>query len=716
MKHFRRAAAVFAASLMKKRRRFLAFVCAAAMLFAAMPAAAATDSLTPYVLDNGGFPMTVRALLIRFALTQDQTGEIRQGDARTDEWAATGQVLEVRDSAGNLTSATPIVVLGDVLGIGKAELAQLIRIAQAVNGTEPLEGLWLQAADFDRSGRVDLTDLLLASQQLQAVIAEDSVELQAANIPTYYVSPLVEDDNVPLYFLSDEREIPYIAMHDVEANLEGILQIMGAPGADIVSETEGNIVTLTRENGSIAELDFGSDNILFTDYNAFTQKPFATTSLDVTSIGGDDAEGSVRYISRPPGSFERKGRPIAIDLGAHGISMIWKDGEGYIPLQTFSDIFLSGMNMFAIYNGQMAAYVAGSSIDSFADLYYAVEPGPRSEELAAFSYNELCLALEMYYGLKEQHNIESFDMLFRQTGLADKLLSTSAQEADEALYELCLGYLADLHSGVNSPSPYAGRDAEISSDNISASVQNSLAAMQRYRDARSARYPNGVPNYEEVGDTAYVTLDSFRLPPGETDYYKTPPTAESSDTVGIVMYAHEQIMREGSPVKNVVLDLTNNGGGQADAAVFVIGWFLGGTAIVDINDTLTEAQASTKYAVDVNRDGVCDDKDTVASKNLYCLTSPNSFSCGNLVPAAFKDSGTVTLVGQSTGGGACVVRPLSTADGTVLQISGPHRISKLANGSYYDIDRGITPDIPITRIDNFYDRKALGEYLNGLFR
>jgi hypothetical protein len=67
------------------------------------------------------------------------------------------------------------------------------------------------------------------------------------------------------------------------------------------------------------------------------------------------------------------------------------------------------------------------------------------------------------------------------------------------------------------------------------------------------------------------------------------------------------------------------------------------------------------------------------------------------------------------GGGSCAVQPASSAWGTVFQISGSLRMSFLKNGSFYDIDQGIEPDYYIDHIENFYDRAALTDYINGLF-
>ena len=97
----------------------------------------------------------------------------------------------------------------------------------------------------------------------------------------------------------------------------------------------------------------------------------------------------------------------------------------------------------------------------------------------------------------------------------------------------------------------------------------------------------------------------------------------------------------------------------------------------------------------------------------YCLISPYSFSCGNLLPGCFKESGIVTLIGQKSGGGSCVVRPCTTASGAVFQISGSKQLTTVINGSFYNIDQGIEPDIRLTKFESFYDREGLVELIHG---
>ena len=117
----------------------------------------------------------------------------------------------------------------------------------------------------------------------------------------------------------------------------------------------------------------------------------------------------------------------------------------------------------------------------------------------------------------------------------------------------------------------------------------------------------------------------------------------------------------------------------------------------------------------MNLDRKFDDNDALLGKyNLICLTSPVSFSCGNLVPSVLKNSHEVITMGQTSGGGTCTVQHLTTADGSILQISSSKLMSYTKNGSFYEIDQGVVPDYIISEPEQFYDREALTKSINNI--
>ena len=138
--------------------------------------------------------------------------------------------------------------------------------------------------------------------------------------------------------------------------------------------------------------------------------------------------------------------------------------------------------------------------------------------------------------------------------------------------------------------------------------------------------------------------------------------------------------------------------------------------ITDGASQMNLLMASGEYpsAIYVNGDRAFDESDSVAHLNRYCLISPVSFSCGNLVPCMFKSSCDVTLLGRRSGGGACAVQPLVTADGTIWQVSSRLRLNTVANGSFYDVDEGAEPDVVIDKVADYYDREKLTDYINDL--
>ena len=164
----------------------------------------------------------------------------------------------------------------------------------------------------------------------------------------------------------------------------------------------------------------------------------------------------------------------------------------------------------------------------------------------------------------------------------------------------------------------------------------------------------------------------------------------------------------------MVLDLSCNGGGADNVAAYVTAWFLGECCISNV-DQMTGAMSTGVYKADVNLDRVFDEKDNLGGRRLFCLESPFSFSNGNYVPCAFKESGKVTLLGRTSGGGSCNVLVANSPWGTSFQISANTRVSFLKNGSFYDVDRGAEPDVVISTPEKYYDRAALTDFINSIY-
>ena len=353
--------------------------------------------------------------------------------------------------------------------------------------------------------------------------------------------------------------------------------------------------------------------------------------------------------------------------------------------------------------------------------YFDVPKAPRSEALIRYGYSELCLEMDSFYGLKDTHNITDFNNFFAQNGLLKKLLSPDAMEADSAVAEMVNFWLDDGHSAFLSASCMAESDPTQELGFRTQSATDLGATITAIKN----QHPEALLPYYEVDDTAYITFDNFTStkdengPGGFADYYKLAEEGkleETNDTLAIIINAHKQIMRENSPIKNVVLDMSSNGGGEVFTGLYTLAWLLG-EGNVSIQNQFTGAQSMFFAKADVNLDRQFDEQDTVMGKglNIYCLIAPPSFSCGNLVPWVLKADGRATLLGKTSGGGSCMVGFCTTAWGTSFRISSYNRLSFVKNGSYYDVDKGVEPDHVIDNFDHYYDRAALTEYIHSLY-
>ncbi len=428
--------------------------------------------------------------------------------------------------------------------------------------------------------------------------------------------------------------------------------------------TDGDHAVYTRSGSTYSmDLDFANDTITFNDYDAF----FKLENQGLVDMVWTRANIEALY-QKSEMSTDRYGKNMVFDLKPYDIELV-RSGDGYyIPMQTASDLLLSYYGGSLAFNGEVVVF-GGIMDEELAEIFNS-GTDQWNEEFARFNYNELCCSLDYQYGLKEIHGIDNFDTLLFETGLKNEFLKDSTS-ADRALYKLIYYYLGDIHSSFNGFSYMSDRDKikEEADRGKGLAMTKLMNIRGELNAAREAAYPDGVPAYEELGNTAYITFDAFADPSESIDYFAQPAEADNSadDVIRLIQYSCAQILREGSPIKNVVMDLSLNVGGSTTAAEYAIASFLGESDFSTKN-MMTGAMTDAVYTIDTNLDGKFDEEDTLAGKGLklFCLESPVSFSCGNLTPCVFKASNKVTLLGKTSGGGSCSVYSLSMANGSTF--------------------------------------------------
>lgn len=423
-----------------------------------------------------------------------------------------------------------------------------------------------------------------------------------------------------------------------------------------------------------------------------------------------------------------------IDLDDYDIHF-YSDDEGiYAPL-TFLSKLCGGIYLYDIaYNGK-DIYVLdyGCSLGSeertteyYGDKYLKKisNIGLRSKDMARYTYNELCFVFDNLRG-------ETKQLLFGEDKLKslglDKMLETYYPEIKELLLStgkrkygagilsLFFGLDDGGHTSMLTYYPLLLMSlytkvtgSEKLSELLNAVNDRDNAASKIYQScdlARSGQFgtPGGFYYYiEQEAETAYIGFDSFDVDYEAWDNYysKGGDIPIYTDTYAFVRDKLYKAKAGGA--KNIVLDISTNGGGDTNALCGLVGLFNKGKCNFTTKDTVNDFIATEYYKVDINLDGKIDELDIEELNNfdfnVGVLTSGYSFSCANLFPAVMKNLG-FPIIGQKSGGGSCAISVETTADG-IAYVRSSHLTLVDEDGE--NIDDGIPVDYEIEMLDDYY--------------
>lgn len=526
---------------------------------------------------------------------------------------------------------------------------------------------------------------------------------------------------VDVRFYDDMPSVPYISVSDFQRLLK--------PGTTITVTKTGNGLYQLQNAGGKATVNTTDDTIAFDDYMGFTNL------MDLLQPGMDNAyydEGAfVRYNHQ---TLSGGSPAVTFDYGKYSINLRGDDTGVYFPFTTLADLYADLFYHNAVCNGSKVVVAKredeGWSIDAL-DADFTTEnimkTGPRATDLAAYSYSELCFVLDHFYGFPGR---TPFEKMNYQEGL-DKVL-TSTADGQQVKQLLLSTDMTEYATGLEMLNAYFNdgghtniwRGASVITAEGSTFKETYPSLAQFYREnyytaniddgalrqytisARSSCYGDpvgdaGTPvvTYHKQGNTAICHFDSFsRI--NRTAWNKfyagtgPLPTIENTDNDDLVIFLDALKKADEDPeVKNLVIDLTLNGGGSLDVVVAMTS-LVYGESLCRCYNVLTGQQTTWYYDVDRNFDGKFDelDKDVHYDLNFCVLPSRMSFSCGNLFPSLCQDAG-VLIAGEKSGGGSCAVSMYRTAEGFRYGISSAR--ARLVNKQGQNIDGGVIPQVPI---------------------
>lgn len=430
---------------------------------------------------------------------------------------------------------------------------------------------------------------------------------------------------------------------------------------------------------------------------------------------------------------------ITHSLSKYSLPYYFEGSDVYLPTSVFGPLFLyavwstmafNGLDFFLLNDCTPLAYGAGTA---FSDLYYsssqsAVETlspmttlTTKTEAEANLDANSFFFTIDMLYGFSENEEFSDGYAAYLQKNYPDVYSNLYSTDVDTALssYDSIINtIMGDGHSRLynngNAASFYNG-----GKHNISAPITQRVNKLGNdYRRLLAARQTAlGLSSSTDLGDhyldikgeTAIIRFDSFVVghiaPNQDASVYEA---NIKTDNFSLFYTAFKKIEETGG-VKNVIVDLTCNLGGDSVGLMAALGF------IVEDNygpmcDYVSKKAFRPHYLTDCNADGVFEEGESPAGNyNQFVLTSSCSFSCGNAFPAYAKMGG-VKTIGTTSGGGGYAVYPYLTSEGYPIQISGPFSIGRQ---SFEDpsVDSGVTPDIAIEESD-YYDIDKLAEAIS----
>lgn len=542
------------------------------------------------------------------------------------------------------------------------------------------------------------------------------------------------------YGVKGYEDVPFISAADYLALLY--------EGRERISMENGRMKI--GVNGAEAVIDPYADTIRFENPARFR------SAGEIDGCIVEAMEFNVITASAKHSSVQAKAEPVTIRLKDYRLPVVAYGDMILMPFLALQNTFGCVLhNTVLAYNGKdyYNVFLADSFIvdEKHADAkdspyIRAIHSGPFSKKkkvtqaYADYGYYSICLLLDLSFGHKEEKNITTFDEYFTRMNAKASLCSTNPATAMTTEFML-FNYLFDSgHDALFSLETVFGNPAEldlseardIADDIMKSEEGRELFEKQQAADdeekeltanavigallEKGLKVPEIAPlilwgaamkrnrpeNYGDerldyAGDTAVIYFNAFKDDYRRTPSYYLDPIKEEDREKSTFAFFHEcfRDIREHQEVKNVVINISDNGGGSAAALICVLGFFSrDGEVRITNRDMLAGNYREEWYHVDTNLDGVADDNDGFGGLyDFYIMCSGDSYSCGNALPYFAQQDGMAKIIGTAPGGGDCVLASFIDAYGRCAYYSGMLKLGKDDGSGFVSNEKAAKPDL-----------------------
>ncbi|MGN1098927.1 MAG: S41 family peptidase, partial [Christensenellales bacterium] len=536
------------------------------------------------------------------------------------------------------------------------------------------------------------------------------------------------------YFL-DELEVPYVSIEDVcENSREKVEGGFSVP--DYTFSYVGGVLEAKKPyKTELVSIFFDTENdTIYSD--SYWE------AVDLYDIGqpsdmlGPDNSPIVQIIDRD----YRQDKRVVLDLGKYNIDLITYKGKVLIPFPVLNPLFFwQEYNVYTYSNGAIYSSNDINRIGSFSYNAYVSIPeekknAKRNRTTAEFNADFFCFEMDYFYGNKDISSFRDCKSFMEGIGQYDNFSSPEPLKCYDALAKIIYA-IDDIHSSPKIPSVscgnvYGSSDKDVKAFEAYAETWNYFGnrcsnykyVAEKNRDLRSAVLGDEAETgFYYHGDVLYIRFDSFARSNNSKVFAENgngiislQPVAYDRNSFNLFYDAFNDLRSNHPEVKNILIDLSVNHGGDTTTLTELLGFFMEEVNI-GIYNSVTDNYYLMSYRVDTNMDGVYDGKDFQAKDyNVFCLTSGASFSCANIFSAILQDEKAAVIIGENTGGGNCIIMNSVTATGDFYNKSAPFAYARKAeNGGLLHNDSGVSVDKFLLQ-DNYYDTDILWSVINSL--
>ncbi len=377
------------------------------------------------------------------------------------------------------------------------------------------------------------------------------------------------------------------------------------------------------------------------------------------------------------------------DLKKYEIDILKDKNDLYLPQILLNQILLNESNVQTYFNGEVLnLFRFSESLQGLGSIILKQSAKNNDKNipnrLKEFQSKYFSFLLDYYYGLKSESNdsykgfIEKYKSQITHTNSDTHYLSTRKIVND--LDDLHSAYILD---GYYSKNPYV--------------IKQPIPLNKRVSDSHKLG--------DELGKLYFknnIEYSNVYTPDGRTSVISFKKFEEDS-----AMHIEKALKEAKSKgVKNIIFNVTLNGGGYIGVAYEIMGFLTNQSFNVWTTNPLSgekkvETIKSRKSKYDFN---------------YFVLTAPVSFSAGNIFPQLVRDNNLGKIIGYDTFGGSSAIGYYILPTGDIIQLSSN---TVFTNKNFETTEFGVKPDYPFdenieTGAKNLYDLKYLQDFVNNI--